>query len=171
MMLWLVWPLQWAPRGPGPMWWPLGGLGGIECPLFKFKMMGCPMALYPIKWAQWPHYCSGQGRRPAPGKNLGPAVGRAEGPHLENFGPCGSGAGPKVRTGGGVGPLQGQGPKASTPSTTAKPGRIAHPESGKDLTPWPQLANPWSKKPLGHRHTHVCEFAKGPLILADCWGY
>ena len=53
--------------------------------------------------------------------------GRAEGPHLENFGPCGSGAGPKARTGGGVGPLQGQGPKASTPSTTAKPGRIAHP--------------------------------------------
>ena len=40
--------------------------------------------------------------------------------------------------------------------------------SGKDLTPWPQLANPWSKKPLGHRHTHVCEFAKGPLILANC---
>lgn len=53
--------------------------------------------------------------------------GRAEGSHLENFGPCGSGAGPKARTGGGVGPLQGQGPKASTPSTTAKPRRIAHP--------------------------------------------
>ena len=24
-------------------------------------------------------------------------------------------------------------------------------KSGKDLTPWPQLANPWSKKPLGLR--------------------
>ena len=33
------------------MWWPLGGMGGIECPPFKFKMMVCPMALYPIIFA------------------------------------------------------------------------------------------------------------------------
>ena len=90
-------------------------------PPFQIQNDGLPHGTLPHKVAQWPHYCSGQGRRPAPGKNLGPAVGRAEGPHLENF---------------GRGPAVGQGRRPAPASAVARqqPIKIIHRVPGKSNT-------------------------------------